>query len=103
MKTNPIECCICKRLIFEINDPEPVEFVIEEDNSVIDLELGDAVIDRPIVDYDFYYGPTEVTSMLYAEQVLPTQNKIMPANVQVHEIPIYEVSNPKGGITVTIG
>ena len=51
---------------------------------------------------DPYEGSYEVTPKVDA-QTLPTAKKIMMNNVQIHEIPIFEVSNQADGETVYIG
>ena len=52
---------------------------------------------------DEYEGPYEATSKLYYSRFLQTKNKMATENIEIKPIPIYEVANPKGGITVTIG
>ena len=49
-----------------------------------------------------YDGPYEVTPRFH-EQTLKTKNKLMTDDVTVEVIPAHEVSNPAGGLTVTIG
>lgn len=49
-----------------------------------------------------YEGPYEVVPV-FNEQILETKQKSMADDVTVLAIPIYEVSNPQGGTTVTIG
>ena len=49
-----------------------------------------------------YDGPYEVTPRFY-EQKLETKEKLMTDDVTVDVIPVHEVTNPAGGITVTIG
>jgi hypothetical protein len=49
-----------------------------------------------------YDGPYEVTPRFY-EQRLETKNKLMTDELTVDVIPVNEVMNPAGGITVTIG
>ena len=39
----------------------------------------------------------------FRDQVLETKNKTMEDDVTVKEIPVAEVSNPAGGLTLTIG
>lgn len=51
----------------------------------------------------YYNGPYEVTPMPYSSQILPTNNLAMSQDVNVREIPYYEVENLSGGITATIG
>ena len=50
-----------------------------------------------------YNGPYAVTPATYREQVLATKNKSMREDVTVGKIPVYEVSNTTGGLTLTIG
>lgn len=50
---------------------------------------------------DWYAGPYEVTPTRQ-EQFLPTRSKTMREDVNVHEIPYYETSNPYG-TTYVIG
>lgn len=49
-----------------------------------------------------YDGPYEVTPRFY-EQTLETKEKLMTDDVTVEVIPAHEVTNPAGGLTVTIG
>lgn len=49
-----------------------------------------------------YDGPYEVTPRFH-EQTLKTKNKLMTDDVTVEVIPAHEVTNPAGGLTVTIG
>ena len=51
----------------------------------------------------YYDGPYEVTPMVNTAQILPTANLFLSENVNVNQIPYYEVSNPSGGKTATIG
>lgn len=51
----------------------------------------------------YYNGEYEVTPMPYTQQILPTANLVMSTDVNVKEIPFYEVSNSSGGKTATIG
>ena len=50
-----------------------------------------------------YEGPYSVTPKLYIGHTLETKGKSMRDNVSVAAIPIFDVSNPAGGRTVTIG
>ncbi len=54
-------------------------------------------------DYPVYEGEIVVASTIWNEQILPTKNHVLKSDITVEPIPIYEVSNPQGGITVTIG
>lgn len=51
----------------------------------------------------YYEGPYEAIPMPHTEQILPTANLAMSTNVNIKEIPYYEVSNESGGRTATIG
>ena len=51
----------------------------------------------------YYDGPYEVPPMVNTTQILPTANLYLSENVNVNQIPYYEVSNPSGGKTATIG
>lgn len=57
----------------------------------------------PILPGTPYDGPYAVTPATYREQVLATKNKSMREDVTVGKIPVYEVSNTTGGLTLTIG
>jgi hypothetical protein len=49
-----------------------------------------------------YDGEYSITPRFY-EQKLETKEKLMTDDVTVDVIPVHEVTNPAGGITVTIG
>lgn len=49
-----------------------------------------------------YTGEYEVTPAIEA-QTLPTAKKVLEKNLQINGIPYAEVTNQKGGKTVTIG
>ena len=51
----------------------------------------------------YYNGPYEVTPMVNTTQILPTANLAMRDDINIKEIPYYEVSNSSGGKTATIG
>jgi len=51
---------------------------------------------------EFYTGPYEVTPD-FDGSILETDQKIMSDDVEVHPITVARVSNPEGGITITIG
>lgn len=55
-----------------------------------------------ITPYIPYEGPYEVIPD-FIDQTLETATKIMSDDVVVKEIPVAEVSNPAGGVTLTIG
>lgn len=49
-----------------------------------------------------FEGPYDCTPT-FEDIVLPTENKWMTGDMVFRAIPVLEVSNPQGGITVTIG
>ena len=51
----------------------------------------------------YYEGPYNIIPMPYTTQILPTANLAMSTDLNIQEIPYYEVSNSSGGITATIG
>lgn len=51
--------------------------------------------------YDVYEGICSVTPAA-SEQVLQTANKVLKENIIIESIPYNEVTNPAGGITITI-
>ena len=53
--------------------------------------------------YDEYEGQYEVTPILYDEQTLLTNDKLMRGNVTVKAIPVTQTTNPYNGLTVVIG
>lgn len=59
------------------------------------------VISKPL-GYEDYNGSYEVVPSS-EDQTLFTKDKHMTDNVSVKQIPFYEVSNPKGGVTAIIG
>ena len=67
----------------------------------VDVEQ-DVVIVRVYKDVHIYEGEYEVTPK-FAEQSLPTKEKLLEKDVKVKEIPYTEVSNNSGGLTVIIG
>lgn len=50
-----------------------------------------------------YYEGAYVVTPKVREQELETANKSMTTDVLVESIPYTEVSNPSGGMTITIG
>ena len=52
--------------------------------------------------FPIYEGEYTVTPHFY-EQSLETKEKLMADDVTVEVIPAHEVTNPAGGLTVTIG
>lgn len=61
------------------------------------------IIDKSTTPHEEYTGPYEVDASFHYEKVLETDGKLMKDNVTVHTIPVYSVSNPYGGRTITIG
>lgn len=58
---------------------------------------------RPYDKADVYHGVYDVTSLPYYDQELETAGKILIDDICIRKIPYYEVTNPEGGITITIG
>ena len=54
------------------------------------------------IGYQMYSGEYEVTPKV-TSQILETSQKVMNNDVTINKIPIFEVSNSSGGITVSIG
>ncbi len=69
--------------------------VIDADFGVIDIITDPSGIDR-------YAGPYTILPKV-DEQRFPTSAKLMKENLSVLAIPFLSVSNPSGGVTVTIG
>lgn len=65
--------------------------------EVVDMFIPDFT---PVPSYD---GAYLVTPLPYQEQTLNTNGKQMLADVTVHQIPFFSVSNPADGRTVYIG
>lgn len=83
---------------FTVSDSFSSEF---QEGESLDVEFGSTTkIDSENIDP--YVGEYEVTPML-EEQTLDTAQKLMSADLQIKQIPIYAVSNNAGGTTVTIG
>lgn len=67
---------------------------------------GDLILDSDsavIVTYKEYEGEYTVVPILYNDQVLPTQKRLMMEDLTVKAIPIVQTTNPHGGQTVVIG
>lgn len=93
----------------EVSVTEPdVEIALGEENPdvliSIDAEAPEIEMEisggPPLPDYE---GPYEVVSALRDEQTLPSEMRTTRRDILVRPIPIYEVDNPQGGTTVTIG
>lgn len=75
-----------------------MEIAVSGQRKQITLSIAKSV--TPLPEYD---GPYDVTPRLYIGHTLETAGKSMKSNVSIAAIPIYDVSNPAGGRTVTIG
>ena len=77
------------------------DFDVEISKSDFDIDFAEAVIvqGERLPDYEGEYAVLPKVT----EQVLPTKDTSMTDDVTVLSIPISSVSNPEGGITVTIG
>lgn len=91
--------CTC-RVDFTIGDEPEVLLAIEDDGG-LELVTGEAVIISDV--YPEYEGPTTVVSRIGEDQTLPTALTTVMEDITVERIPVWEVSNPAGGLTVTIG
>ena len=95
----------------EVNSVIPLTFeeansviylTFEEDNSIIDLSfenIHEITDNSKIPKYEGSYAITPKASA----QMLLTANKYLEQDVQIKKIPYAEVSNIKGGLTITIG
>lgn len=54
-------------------------------------------------DFPPYTGEYTVTPKVNDEVTLPTSGKRMTDNVKILKVPLAEVTNPAGGITITLG
>lgn len=70
--------------------------------TVSGREISGTVEKPEIVKPPPYEGDYEVVP-IYEDIDLETKEKYMEENVKVNAIPVHEVSNPQGGVTVTIG
>ena len=78
----------------------PIEVPITKQKQ-INVEIGKAIIYSG-ASYPTYTGAYEMMPS-FNEKELQTKNKVLEENVVFHAIPVYSVSNPAGGNTVTIG
>ena len=85
------------------------ELAISDMTLLFDLTVGggvelDGEIQPPVayLPVNPYLGPYEVTPT-FDEQYLETRDHTMTDDVTVHQIPVHRVSNPAGGVTVSIG
>lgn len=81
--------------------PAALEIAAHGPEPPAELVIGEAVIVTGI--YPEYDGPTTVVSRIGAETVLETAMTTVMSDITVERIPVWEVSNPAGGVTVTIG
>lgn len=49
------------------------------------------------------YQDTYIVTPKLGEQTLPTENKLLSQDLKINAIPFNEVTNPSGGMTITIG
>jgi len=70
----------------------------EELNSTFGMQF-----EYSVPSYPSYTGPYTVTPLVNGNLVLQTDDKLMTENLTVLKVPQYEVSNPSGGLTLTIG
>lgn len=68
----------------------------------INIDGGEIGTTTVVSDFPIYEGPYEVDPIFDIVR-LATAHKAMGADVQVNAIQVHRVSNPQGGITVTIG
>lgn len=71
-------------------------------NATIHLRSSEKYV-TIIKDLDPYEGPYEVIPSTQSDQLLETKDKRMEDNLNVKEIPTYEVSNDSKGTTLYIG
>ena len=76
--------------------------VIRGKLSTINKITGKLTVPAAGPPYIPYEGPYEVIPA-FDDQILETAEKTMSDDVVVKEIPVAEVSNPAGGLTLTIG
>ena len=67
--------------------------------SEFSVSVSSAIV---VVTGDPYEGAYQIVPT-FSEQVLETRAKTMLDDVTVEEIPVHRVSNPAGGVTVSIG
>ncbi len=78
---------------------DDLELDLEDQDMSFGIDFG--VVTERDRDHDYYEGPYEVTPQIYAQE-LATEQRIARENIEVKEIPKFEVSNKKG-TTVYIG
>ena len=86
-----------------------ISLSVEEQHRDIEISVSKRrkymamAIEKSTTPIPEYPGPYSVTPRFYYGHTLETAGKQMVHNVSVEPITIYEVSNPAGGRTVTIG
>lgn len=90
----------CCGVDFIIEDVQEILFSLG-DEEALGLELADPLIKSSV--YPEYDGPVAVVSRIGEDQTLPTALTTVMEDITVERIPVWEVSNPAGGLTVTIG
>ena len=83
----------------EDNSVFPVTFLDEKDVFEVKFESLQLL---HVHDYDYYSGDTLVVPD-FVMHTLKTAGKLLRENILVLPIPVNSVSNPQGGMTVTIG
>lgn len=96
--------CGCANLHLVIKESD-AQFGLRlvEDNLHLSMDFGEVQRMQEVIspDGEVYDGSYDVVPKV-EQQVLPTAQKIMKDDVTVRAIPVYEVSNTAGGITVYI-
>lgn len=75
-----------------------MEMAVSKRRKYMVMEIEKSSTPPPV-----YEGPYNAVPRLYVGEILETKGKQMTDNVTIEPIPIWEVSNPQGGKTVTIG
>lgn len=53
-------------------------------------------------EYDWYYGPFDITPLAYLPVILPTVNKVVSRNIVVKEVSFVTKENSANGLTAYI-
>lgn len=86
-----------------------IQLAVEEQHRDIEIAVSKRrkymamAIEKSTTPLPEYPGPYSVAPRFYYGHTLQTAGKQMAQNVTVEPIAIYEVSNPQGGRTITIG
>ena len=101
-----------------INVEENVDELVLEDDFIVLLdeesddlvmsveEYDDLILETDVATvtpYPEYTGEHIVTPILYDNQTLSTQHKVLKQDITVKPIPVIQTTNPYGGQTVVIG